>query len=197
VDVARQGTDATVLALRDDAGLRAFETHRGWDTMRTTGRIAQLLGRLPLSPSRVFVDDTGLGAGVTDRLREQGWEVSPVLAARRAADAGRFANVRAEAYWRLREALRPRASSGDDGAEAPGFTLPEGSEVLLRELAALTFSLDSTGAVRLAEKVALRGALGASPDHADALALTFAAEGGGKEPEMTALGRRRDQPCFN
>lgn len=193
VDVARQGADATVFCLRDDAGARALETRRGWDTMRTAGRVAQLLNTLPLRPEHVYVDDTGLGAGVTDRLREQGHAVTAVLAAQRASDPQRFVNQRAESYWRLRDALRPPPEPA-----ASGFALPADAGELLRELGALTFSLASDGRIRIADKVALRGLLGGSPDHADALALTFASDDGDDDgPRMTILGSPPAGRCLS
>jgi len=68
VDVARYGDDETVFCLRQ--GIRAIhlEAHRGWSTTTTSGRAIQLINQYNAEACRV--DDTGVGGGVTDNLRE-------------------------------------------------------------------------------------------------------------------------------
>ncbi|MFH0911725.1 MAG: DEAD/DEAH box helicase family protein [Planctomycetota bacterium] len=178
VDVARMGSDATVLLLRDRGGVRHIEAHHEWSTMRTAGRVAELVRRHGLDSHAVFVDDTGLGAGVTDRLREAGLEVGAVVLGGRARDEEHFANVRAECYWRLREALSPPG-------EGPGLSLPQDA-ALLRELGAVRYMLTAAGSIRLEEKAAIARRAGGSPDRADALALTFASRDR-FDPEITVL----------
>lgn len=167
VDVARHGDDRTAFVLRDAAGVIRAETHNGWSTMETAGRAIGLMEEFGLAPEQVFVDDTGLGAGVTDRLREQGLDVNAVIASSRAADPAHFANCRAECYWRLRRALAPEAGEAR-------FRIAPAYAELREELAAITFSYTSGGAIRIRDKTALKSFLGRSPDCADALALTFA-----------------------
>jgi hypothetical protein len=164
VDVARQGNDSTVFLVHAETEILHLEARHGWSTMETAGRVIALMKQFNLDANEVFVDDTGLGAGVTDRLREQGYYVRAVLAASRAEDAEHFSNLRAECYWRLRQSLSP------DGS----LSIPENETELRRELGALTFSYSSSGAIKIVDKVELRGRLSGSPDHADALALTFA-----------------------
>jgi hypothetical protein len=166
VDVARTGSDQTVLCLRDSRRVRALEAHSGWSTTRTAGRVAQFIREYRLDPSRVMIDDTGIGAGVTDRLREEGFAVRAVVLGASADDRLRFANVRAECFWRLREALHPEA--------AQSLSLPPADRDLLQELGSLRYELAGGGAIRIESKDALRVRLGRSTDRADALALTFA-----------------------
>ena len=51
------------------------------DLMETTGRVKAILDRDP--ECRAMVDVIGLGAGVYDRLREQGMKADPFNAARK------------------------------------------------------------------------------------------------------------------
>ncbi len=165
VDVARTGEDATAFCLRDARGVRLRETARTRSTMETAGRVRQLVREHDLVPGHVFMDDTGLGAGVTDGLVEDGLAVTPVVLGAAPRDRDHFANVRAECYWALREAI---------GDPARGFALA-GDADLARELGALRYELTGAGAIRIEPKDAIRARLGGSPDRADALALTFAA----------------------
>lgn len=169
VDVARTGTDLTVFCLRDGNRIERLEARQGWSTMETAGRVVALIREFDLQPERVCIDDTGLGAGVTDRLRELGHEVTAFVAAGRAVDPVHFANRRAEVFWRVRAALAPDAIHP--------LTLPtrtRHAQELQRELGALSYEFTSTGSVRIADKVTLRGRLAGSPNYADALALSYA-----------------------
>ena len=163
IDVARTGADATVLCVRDDGGVRHLENHDGWNTMETAGRAVRLMRELGLAPEDVFIDDTGLGAGVVDRLREQEYPVNAVVLGARATDPAHFSNVRAECFWRLRSAL-----------EGAGGLSLAGHDEIARELGETRYGLTSAGAIRIESKETLRARLDGSPDHADALALTFA-----------------------
>ncbi len=201
VDVARFGSDRTVMILRDRYALRHVVARQGQDTMATAGALLALAREQAIPARRVRIDDTGLGGGVTDRLREQGFAAVAVNMAGRAVEADRFANVRAECYWLLREALDPvrglsesrvkacldpttdndaRSRRGkacltpfsDGGADRP-LALPPGSDALAAECIAPRFSYTSRGQIRLEGKDEIRARLGRSPDLADALALTF------------------------
>ena len=166
VDVAREGADATVFLLRDGRRVIEAREEHGWSTMRVCGQVVELMRERGIDASRVFIDDTGLGAGVTDRLRELGHAVNAVICAARADDPAHFLNLRAQMFWRLREALNP------EGAQR--LRIPPGLTELRRELGALTYELTSSGAIKIVDKVSLRGRISGSPNHADALALTYA-----------------------
>lgn len=166
VDVARYGTDLTVLVARDDAGVRHSEEHNGLSTMETAGRTIDLARRLGVSPSCVFIDDAGVGGGVVDRLHEQGFMCIAVNAGSKASDSERFANLRAEMYWGLREALNP-------DSERPLF-IPQEFGALALECSVARKKFTSKGQVALEQKDEIKKRIGHSPDRADALALTYA-----------------------
>ncbi|MDP4198318.1 MAG: hypothetical protein Q8922_04630 [Bacteroidota bacterium] len=161
VDVARSGSDSTVFAYFDGPKQLPFETFQYQDTMQTANKLKQ---RYEEGWTIIAVDDTGIGGGVTDRLREMN---VPVLAVNFAQKARSFlgphkelANARAEMYFVLEQDIR------------------DGSVQLLniasfhRELAAvrLGFSENST-AYRMEDKDLTRQRLGHSPDRSDATAL--------------------------
>lgn len=179
VDVAREGADATVFLIRDEERVLWAQEARGWSTMQVAGRVLDLIRRYALRPESVFIDDTGLGAGVTDRLREQDLPVCAVIASARAEHPEHFLNLRAECGWRMREALNPEGEAK--------LRLPAALAELGRELSALSYEFASSGAIKLADKVTLRGRLSGSPNYADALALTFATVNDGPDIRISIL----------
>jgi len=161
-DVARSGGDETVIYAHEGERVRLAHHAKGQDLMRTTGELARLLREEPRS--RAVVDETGLGAGVVDRLREQGFEVAGFNGAAKARDS-RFANARAEAFWALREALQESE-----------LDLDPVDEELARQLLAIRWSVNSRGQIQIESKDAMRGRGVTSPDRADALAMALGAK---------------------
>ena len=69
VDVARFGSDETVMYRYQDGIVRLCWAEQGKSTMETVGLIVKEVKRLP---GRVTIDEVGIGAGVLDRVREIG-----------------------------------------------------------------------------------------------------------------------------
>ncbi len=107
--------------------------------MAVSGRMAATLNE---QPGRVFVDSTGLGAGVLDRLRELGFEALPWVAAGRARNPGRFANIKAESWWHAR--ARSSAGSLSTSIRLTGCWP--------RQLAGQRYSLTSAGLIQMVAK---------------------------------------------
>lgn len=158
-DVARFGQDETVIFTVDEAGNVSAPTIRhGQDLMATAGSLVAMAdGAAKECP--IAVDDSGLGGGVTDRLRELGKPVVPCLAGSAAREDRKFVNARAEMWWGLREALQ----SGD-------LSLPDDRK-LAADLTNVKFSYDSRGRIKLEAKDEIKKRIGRSPDRGDALAI--------------------------
>ena len=135
--------------------------------METAGRIAAALEERP--GLALALDDTGLGGGVTDRLREQGWEPLAVNFGAAAHDREHYANRSAELYSRLARAL-------EDGDLRLDGALPN-HDALSGQLSGVRYQVASDGrrAVRKRGPDGGLAARGASPDLADSLALAWAA----------------------
>ena len=159
VDVARFGSDRSVILRRQGNRVMEVRTFRDMDTMQLAGWVAAAIRET--TPERVCVDEIGVGAGVVDRLKEQGFPVRGINVARRARQDNIFANVRAEGYWRLKELF----ASGQ-------IDIPNDHQ-LMGELAALRYSYDSQGRVLMESKNSMRQRGLPSPDKADALMLAF------------------------
>jgi len=160
VDVARYGTDTTVIILRQGSRAEVIAQLRGQDTMEVTGAVINALRETEAKVAKV--DVVGLGAGVADRLKEQRYPVQEMNAGEAAQDKERFVNKRAEWYWALRE----RFQVGD-------ITIPPDDE-LASQLASLKYKFDSRGRVQIESKEEMRKRGLSSPDKADALMLAFA-----------------------
>jgi hypothetical protein len=167
VDVARFGDDRSVLVLRKgrDARSWAMEKHNGLDLMALASRVAERAAAERVRA--VFVDETGVGAGVVDRLRQLGVPFVFGInfagaAARFGADGARplYANKRAEMWGSLRDWLADASLPAD----------PE----LRADLSAVEYGYNGKGEIQLEKKEDMKKRGLASPDIGDALALTFA-----------------------
>ena len=164
VDVARFGSDRSVILRRRGECVEDIRVLTQMDTMQLTGWVSAAIREC--RPQEVRVDEIGVGAGVVDRLRELGHEVRGVNVANRARDDKLFANLRAEGCWGMRERFR----SGR-------ISIPDDSQ-LISELTSLRYSYDSSGRIRMESKDDMRRRGLPSPDKADALMLAFLETGG-------------------
>ena len=142
VDVARYGSDQSVILRRRGSHIEEIQTFNGMDTMELAGWVAAAIREF--QPAQTCIDEVGVGAGVVDRLREQGYGVRGVNAAHSARQKGVFANIRAEGYWKLRDLFA-----------AGAIAIPE-DQRLLGELAALRYSFDSQGRLLMESKEDMR-----------------------------------------
>lgn len=159
VDVARFGDDQTVLFLRQ--GPVAFKPvcFRGLDLMQIVGQVSRVM--VSHKPDAVFVDATGLGSGVIDRLNQLGYGVIGVHNGSKAMDSTAFVDRRAECWWRMASWLKA------------GGCIPDDAE-LVADLVAPTYWFEAENRLRLESKKELKKRGLPSPDKADALALTWA-----------------------
>jgi hypothetical protein len=164
VDVARFGTDASVLAVRQGDDIGALEAHHQWDTTAVAGWIAQAAQHW--HPQTIRVDADGLGAGVYDLLKAQGYPVVEIHSGQAARDSEQFLNRRAEWYWGLRERLDPQGP-------AP-MALPRDDD-LLAQLTSIHYKFTARGQIQLESKDDLRKQGLPSPDCADAVVYAMAA----------------------
>ena len=163
-DVARFGHDKTVVMRREGPVARIVWRTRGHDTMRLVGFLKSYCDEHRVDA--VVVDDTGVGGGVVDRLREvrlNRARLVPFIAGAKAEVGTHFANRSAEVWW----AMRQRYLSGEmDTDDDPA---------LIGQASSRKFSWDSEERIRLQSKEKMHR----SPDEADALAMTFAVTRGG------------------
>jgi hypothetical protein len=160
-DIARMGEDRTEIYRNRGGVIRHTESAAKQDTMATTGMIAKLLRQRADVPA--VIDAVGIGAGVFDRLREQGLLAVEFNAGSKPLDPERFVNRRAEVFWSLREGME------DGEYDLP----PEGEDdELIAQLGSLRWFLDSRGRIGIESKDDMRRRGLPSPDKADAAAMS-------------------------
>ena len=142
VDPARFGDDRSVMAIRQGLALTSLKKWRSIDTMRLAGIVAEEAARS--RPDAVFIDAVGLGAGVVDRLRQLGLDPIAVNSGARASDDGRYYNLRAEMWGRMRDWL------------ADGGAIPDDPE-LRADLLAPLFAYDPRNRIKLGTEGRLEG----------------------------------------
>jgi len=160
LDVARFGDDRTVLAKRQGNVVIEVKGWSGADLMQTVGRVMHEAEAD--KPAEICVDSIGLGAGVADRLREQGLNVRDVNVAEVSALNPTASKLRDELWLTVKDWLSKRSCR-----------LPKMDE-LRQELVGPTYAFLSNGKIKVEAKSELKKRGLRSPDMADALCLTFA-----------------------
>lgn len=163
LDIARGGNDDCVLRFRRGLDARSIppKVWPGEDMRNSTIFIAKVIQAIDdLHPDVVFADGTGIGGPIVDRLTQMGYNVVEIQFAWSCPDAGHWANMRVWMWNNMREWLKKGAI--DD--------LPE----LEVDLVGPDFHHDKKDRVVLESKENMKKRGLASPDHGDALALTFA-----------------------
>lgn len=159
IDPARYGNDRSVIVKRQ--GLQVFDPlcYKSLDNMEFVGRITRVIDEW--QPDAVFCD-IGQGAGIIDRLRQLGHDVIEVNFGSKPIKTI-YTNKRTEMWHLMAEAIRS------------GLALPNDNSLKL-ELATPTYSFDPSNKIKLESKDDIKKRMpdGASPDIADALALTYA-----------------------
>ena len=162
VDVARYGDDLSAIAVRQGRKLHEIRRFRELDTMQLAAEVVAAMKEYG-KVAAVFVDGVGVGAGVVDRLQMLGHPVIEVNGGATAFDDTQFYNATAEQWYRMREWLK-------------GAKLPDKDPDLRLQLISREFYHDDKERIRLERKKDLKKRGAASPDLADALSHTFAAE---------------------
>ena len=159
IDPARGGADSTVIVVRQGRDIVAIKRYKGEDTMEIVGRVIDAIEEY--NPALAVIDEGGLGYGILDRLKEQRYrQVRGVNFGWKAKNPIMWKNKRAELWGGMREWLKTAAIPSD--------------RALKSDLCGPHHKLDSSGAIQLEGKKEMKARGLASPDAADALAVTFA-----------------------
>jgi hypothetical protein len=158
VDPARSGMDATVIAVRQGRDLLALHRYRGDDTMTVVGHVIEAIERY--RPALTVIDEGGLGYGILDRLNEQRYKVRGVNFGWKSQRPVMWGNKRAEIWGAMRDWLKTAAIVPD--------------KLLKSDLTSPRVKPDSAGKIYLESKKEMKARGLASPDAADAIAVTFA-----------------------
>jgi hypothetical protein len=163
VDIARHGDDQTVLTKRQGIRVWPQEKWRIPDTMQIASRVSAEIAEF--DPDATFIDVTGIGWGVFDRLRQLGH--SDKLFAVQVGEAA----IKDKLYFNKRSEIW--AAGIRDWLKAGGC-LPDDRE-LESDLIAPEYGYDARERLQLEKKEDTKERGLSSPDCADSLGMTFAA----------------------
>ena len=158
VDPARFGSDSTVIAIRQGRDIVAIKRHKGDDTMTVVGHVIDAIETY--KPALVVIDEGGLGAGIVDRLKEQRYKIKGVNFGNKSKNPLMWGNKRAEMWGEMRTWLKDASIPLD--------------RYLKNDLTGPMMKPDSKGTIFLESKKDMKARGLASPDAADAIAVTFA-----------------------
>lgn len=178
VDVARFGTDKTVVASYSGVTAQIEDSWSGTDTVSSAHKVLQIAERLKEERKapwvEIRVDAVGLGAGVVDTLNARAtllpdpWFTVYEMhgSAAPPADVGGsvYGFYNARAYWF--EQLRQKMRNGS-------VTLIDPDELISDDLKMVFYSIKN-GRLLIASKEDMRKEYGRSPDYADAIAYATA-----------------------
>ncbi|WP_373314290.1 AAA family ATPase [Xylanibacillus composti] len=186
VDVARFGDDETVIAPRIGGKVFKLKAYNKQDTMVTAGWVISIGKRMlrehsQLRTVEIKVDDSGVGGGVTDRLKEvireeglQGWEVFPINNGSSSSRDGKehYENLGTETWAILRDIMQESFSKHIQG-KPDEIELPN-DERLITQITQRKYRMTSKGKIALERKEDMKKRGLDSPDRADAVVLSFA-----------------------
>lgn len=164
IDVARGGEDNCMIVFRRGFDAKSEKTYKisgedSRDSMKLVSKLILALDRH--KPDVTFLDCTGIGGPIGDRLRQLGYHVIDVGFGHEADDKKLFSNKTAEMGFRCRQWI------------FNGGAIPDNND-LEEQLTTRDFWHNNKDQLVLEPKDSLKERLGISPDWADALFLTFA-----------------------
>jgi hypothetical protein len=159
-DVARYGPDETVVYRNRGGRIRRVYSAHQQPTNKTTDAFHNILNQHGIAWVPMYVDVVGIGGGVVDEMRARGLNVVPVNVAHKASDTQRFANLRAEMFWHLRELFEKNL-----------VDLDPNDEDLAAQLTSIKWFITRKGQIAIESKEDQRRRGVGSPDRADAVML--------------------------
>lgn len=158
-DVAGGGRNYSTMVIRGYNLAKKIYKENQPDTMVFANNIIKGSKQNEIRDENIFIDKIGIGKGVFDRIKELKDRVQGISGSSSPSEL-RFANLRAEMYWRCREWILHggKLLKDDDWYE----------------LTNIKYKVDSSGRLKIMSKDEMLKEAIDSPDVADAFALTFA-----------------------
>lgn len=180
-DIARYGDDLSVIAYKVNEKVFIHDKYNGRDLMHTADKIVELgielIRRYRYKASIVVrIDDTGVGGGVTDRLRQIkqqnpvrfGWlEVMPVVFGQRIKHMY-YHDTTTYMYACLKEMV---SGVDENGKPKPVELILPDDEDLIAQLSTRRYEMTEASKVKIESKDDFKARAGRSPDEADCVIM--------------------------
>lgn len=165
VDVARFGSDKTVIGLWDGYVVRLF-AYKGYSVSDTAAKVRELQQQYSIPNSRTIADEDGVGGGVVDILKCKGFinNSRPLPNPITHADEN-YANLKSQCYFRLAERINKNGLyiQCDD---------IQVKKLIIEELEYVKqYNMDKDSKRQVLPKDKLKELIGRSPDFADTLMM--------------------------
>jgi phage terminase large subunit len=156
-DIARYGADATVFYKRKGMAVVDEKVYKKQSIPETARKLVQFANRDKKVP--IKIDDTGVGGGVTDIVKEYGYNAIAVNNGASAKDKNKYPDSISESWFEFSEGLHKCALPND--------------QQLKQELTTRFWKTDMQGRRVIESKKEYKKRGFKSPDKADALLLCF------------------------
>lgn len=178
VDIARHGDDDSVIVKRQGISCERPKRLHITDTMVLAAEVAEQIETW--RPDAVFIDATGMGWAVVDRLNQLGYSrlIYAVQTGEKPFDEREYVNHRSELWVRMRKWIREAGVLPIDDDLETELQMPE-------------YDYDEKNRLRLESKKQMKARGVSSPDSADALALTFHTTVAPRTKDDTAAWRKK------
>lgn len=167
VDVARYGDDESVLALTRGKALVDIEGKTALAVDKVAEWVEHRINADVISADNVRVDAVGLGAGVVDMLRRDGYNVHELIAGAKPIydpeSKYKFKNFRSQMWWNMRELIK--AGEVSINVEHPK---------LFEDLTAPKYRITGDQIIEVESKDDIKKRIGRSTDYGDAVVMAFA-----------------------
>ena len=174
VDVARFGTDQTVIGARQGRQFRILKRFRGLDNAQVGERLIEIINEE--QPDATIIDCDGLGSGVFDHLKYRGFNkrLFEFHGGANADDTNMYYNKRTEVWGWMRDWLKSGAAIPDDPELDTHLTSPTYDTAKGKKF---------FGTMFLEHKEDMKNRGLESPDCGDCLAMTFAVNVAAPKPK--------------
>jgi hypothetical protein len=160
IDPAGEGNDKTIWIGRDNFKARVLATERISDSKSIAQKTLTLMSYFNIQAENITVDNFGTGANVAQEMGLSGVRVNAVnVGDQPNIDKELYVNLRAYAYWKQREWIK----QGGQLVRHTGW----------EEATSIRHRKELNGKMKIMGKVEMKKKGYHSPDHMDALMLTF------------------------
>lgn len=174
IDVAGEGKDETIWVIRDRFKARIVQREKISNAMTILSKTLTLLQEYNIPSNQVYLDAFGVGGEVALEFVKHNVFINAVNVGDKPVwedDHERFLNIRAMAYWRLKQWIR----EGGELIDSKDFA----------SLLTIKYRAMLSGKIQMMPKIDMKKLGLSSPDEADALMLTFTGDN---------LIRQREEP---
>lgn len=157
------GGDFNAFTVRGERYAFIDRENKSSDTMVNVPEIEDIMSIRKIKAEEVYIDDIGIGRGVSDRMIEKKHNINPVSVGAKSTEPDKYGNLKAECYWKVRTWIKGGGKLKRDER--------------FKQLAWIKYKINSDKVLQIEPKEDLKKRTGKSPDFAESLMLTFAPSG--------------------